>query len=154
VKPNTFYIFFTDYEWIKDFIEGNFICYSNSDTWEHLINLFERTLSEKIRPLEILPYMRQEKIISDIDSQEVEQMCRNYGENQAVFRLLTFLPKRKPNSWYPEFMEILFKTGCEETVGEIDPDIYKSKYRLKYVMFYVVYNIFIIKLAFKLCVRS
>ena len=143
MKPNTFYIFFTGYEWIKDFIEGNFICYGNSDTWEHLINLFERTLSEKIRPLEILPYMRQEKIISHIDSQEVEQMCRNYGENQAVFRLLTFLPKRKPNSWYPEFMEILFKTGCEETVGEIDPDIYKSKYRLKYVMFYVVYNIFL-----------
>ena len=131
MKANMFYIFFLGYEWIKDFIEGNFIAYSDSDTSEHLINLFERTLSEKIRPLEILPYLRQENIISDIDSQEIEQMCRNYGENQAVFLLLTFLPKRKPNSWYPEFMEILFKTGCKETVAEIDPDIYKSKYRLK-----------------------
>jgi hypothetical protein len=44
-----------------------------------------------------------------------------------------FLPKRKPNSWYPEFMGILFETGCEDTVAEIDPDIYKSKYRLKIV---------------------
>ena len=126
-----FYIFFPDYEWIKEFIEGNFIAYSDSDTWEHLINLFERTLSEKIRPREILSYLKQAKLISDIDSQEVDQVYTNYGENEAVFRLLTFLPKRKPNSWYPEFMGILFETGCEDTVAEIDPDIYKSKYRLK-----------------------
>lgn len=131
MKAIMFYIFFPGYEWIKNFIEGNFIAYGDSDTSAQLINLFERILSEKIRPLEILPYLRQENIISDIDSQEIEQMCRNYGENRAVFLLLTFLPKRKPNSWYPEFMEILFKTGCKETVAEIDPDIYKSKYRLK-----------------------
>ena len=148
-----FYIFFPGYEWIKDFIEGNFICYGDSDNWELMINFFERTLSEKIRPQEILPYLRQENIISDIDSQEVEQVCRNYGENQAVFSLLTILPKRKPNSWYPEFMEILFKTGCEETVGDIDPDIYKSKYRLKYLIFYVVYNNFNIKLKYKFCIQ-
>ena len=111
---------------MKDCIEGEFISHVDNEKWETLINLFEKTLSETIRPQEILPWLRQQGIINDKDSQEVEQMYRNYGENEAVFRLLTFLPNRKPNSWYPEFMEILYKNGCGETVQEIDPDIYKS----------------------------
>ena len=69
---------FTDYEWVNDFIEGNFVSYEDTNTWELLINLFEKTLSETIRPREILPYLREKSLISEKDSQEVDNMSRLY----------------------------------------------------------------------------
>lgn len=92
-----------------------------------MINLFEKTFSENLRPQEILPFLRQKSIISDKDSHEVEQMCRNDSENAAVFRLLTYLPKRKPNSWYPDFMRILYENESAHLVEVIDPEKYESK---------------------------
>ncbi|CAC5422567.1 DDX58 [Mytilus coruscus] len=115
-----------DYEWVNDFIEGDFVSYEDAPAWELLINLFERTLSETIRPQEILPYLREKSIISEKDSQEVDNMSRMYGENEAVFRLLTYLPKRKPKDWYPEFMQILYETGSAHVVKEIDPEKFEK----------------------------
>ncbi|VDI28322.1 ATP-dependent RNA helicase DDX58, partial [Mytilus galloprovincialis] len=115
-----------DYEWVNDFIEGDFVSYEDAPTWELLINLFEKTLSETIRPREILPHLREKSLISDKDSQEVDNMSRLYGENEAVFRLLTYLPKRKPKDWYPEFMQILYETGSAHVVKEIDPEKFEK----------------------------
>ncbi|XP_052100649.1 antiviral innate immune response receptor RIG-I-like isoform X3 [Mytilus californianus] len=115
-----------DYEWVNDFIEGNFVNYEDAPAWELLINLFERTLSETIRPQEILPYLKEKSIISEKDSQEVDNMSRMYGENEAVFRLLTYLPKRKPKDWYPEFMQILYENGSAHVVKEIDPEKFEK----------------------------
>ncbi|XP_071167745.1 ATP-dependent RNA helicase DHX58-like [Mytilus edulis] len=115
-----------DYEWVNDFIEGDFVSYEDAPTWELLINLFEKTLSETIRPREILPHLREKSLISDKDSQEVDNMSRIYGENEAVFRLLTYLPKRKPKDWYPEFMQILYETGSAHVVKEIDPEKFEK----------------------------
>lgn len=84
-------------------------------------------MSENLRPLEILPYLRQKSILTDNDSQEVAQMCRNVSENAAVFLLLTFLPKRKPNTWYPDFMKILYENGSAHVVEVIDSEKYESK---------------------------
>lgn len=115
-----------DFGWVNDFIEGDFASYEDTHTWEILINLFEKTLSENLRPQEILPFLRQKSIISDKDSHEVEQMCRNDSENAAVFRLLTYLPKRKPNSWYPDFMRILYENESAHLVEVIDPEKYEK----------------------------
>lgn len=91
------------------------------------MNVFQKTLSENIRPQDILPYLTEKSIISNKDSIEVDQLCGLYGENEAVFRLLTYLPKRKPNDWYPEFINILYENGYAYVVKEIDPEKYESK---------------------------
>ena len=96
--------------------------------------MFERRLSERINPLEILPLLTRLMLISDIDAQAVQQMVRNHGETRAVFRLLTCLPKRKPNSWYPEFMTILYENNYDDLVGEVDIDIYKGKKIYKFTV--------------------
>ncbi|VDI05287.1 ATP-dependent RNA helicase DDX58 [Mytilus galloprovincialis] len=115
-----------DYEWVNEFIEGNFVSYEETQTWEKLIQVFEKTLSENIRAREIIPFLRQQSIISHKDAEEVIQMCSNHGENEAVLHLLAYLPNRKPNTWFPEFMEILFECDCTDVVKEVDPDMYEK----------------------------
>lgn len=88
--------------------------------------MFEKTLSVNIRPQEILWSLRTNSILSQKDLEEVEQVCRNHGETGAMLHLLAYLPNRKPNSWFPEFMEILFKCGYADVVKEVDPDMYES----------------------------
>ncbi|CAG2224485.1 DDX58 [Mytilus edulis] len=100
-----------DYQWLIDFIDGDFVSYENTSAWSNLMNVFQKTLSANIRPQDILPYLTEKSIISDKDSIEVDQLCGMYGENEAMFRLLTHLPKRKPNDWYPEFINILYENG-------------------------------------------
>lgn len=120
-------ICFTDYQWLVDFIEGDCVNYEDTHTWELLINVFQKTLSANIKPNEILPYLKEKSVISDKDLAEVEQMCKLYGENVAVFQLLTYLPKCKHNAWYPEFINILYENGYSYVVKEIDRENYESK---------------------------
>ncbi|XP_071167748.1 ATP-dependent RNA helicase DHX58-like isoform X2 [Mytilus edulis] len=119
-------VFSLDYGWVNELIEGDFVSYDDIHAWEHLINLFEKTLSQNIRSQEILPYLREKGIISVKDSEEVTQKYKNFGESEAVFLLLTYLPKRKPNVWYNEFMNILYENGSEHIVKEIDPEKYEK----------------------------
>lgn len=114
-----------------------FVSYDDTHAWENLINLFEKTLSQNIKTQEILPYLRVKGIISVKDSEEVIQTYSNYGESEAVFLLLSYLPKRKPNVWYHEFMNILYENGSEHVVKEIDPEKYESKKTIiwKYLYF-------------------
>lgn len=120
-------ICFTDYQWLVDFIEGDFVTYADTHDWENLINVFQKTVSANIKPQEILPYLKEKSVISDKDLEEVEQMCNVYGENLAVFQLLTFLPKCKHNIWYPEFIKILYENGYGYVVKDIDLEKYASK---------------------------
>ncbi|CAG2224529.1 unnamed protein product [Mytilus edulis] len=125
--PNLEVIFSNDYQWLVDFIEGDWVNYEDTHTWELLINVFQKTLSANIKPHEILPYLKEKSVISDKDLAEVEQMCKLYGENVAVFQLLTYLPKCKHNAWYPEFKNILYENGYSYVVKEIDRENYESK---------------------------
>ncbi|VDI05286.1 Hypothetical predicted protein, partial [Mytilus galloprovincialis] len=115
-----------DYQWLVDFIEGDWVNYEDTHTWELLINVFQNTLSANIKPHEILPYLKEKSVISDKDLAEVEQMCKLYGENVAVFQLLTYLPKCKHNAWYPEFINILYENGYSYVVKEIDRENYEN----------------------------
>ncbi|XP_052100646.1 interferon-induced helicase C domain-containing protein 1-like isoform X1 [Mytilus californianus] len=114
------------YEWVNEFIEGDYVSYQDTRGWGNLIHVFEKTLSEQIRPQEILPLLRAQSIISEKDAEEVYQMYGNHGEKEAVFQLLTHLPNRKPNTWFPEFMEILYESGYVHIVEQVDPDMYEK----------------------------
>lgn len=92
---------------------------------EKLIDLFARNVETIVNPVEILPHLRKEGLINQLDMEEIETASTSRSRTASCTKMLDCIPRRK-GGWYETFLGVLACNNYGHLVRDIDDVFYES----------------------------
>ncbi|XP_052775039.1 uncharacterized protein LOC128213414 isoform X2 [Mya arenaria] len=98
---------------------------TNYRNYRRIIELFAPTLKQQIEPSELTTFLVADRVISDVDQEEIIAEQQNHGCIAATVVLLDRIKTHlNPDEWYQRFLLALYKNGQSSLVKDVDPDFY------------------------------
>ncbi|KAK3757621.1 hypothetical protein RRG08_000136 [Elysia crispata] len=113
------------YSLVVDVIKDGNLSSSDEDN-RRLIELFIKRLAETITPDAMAEELLQRQIIAADEAEKIRKISKNESLLDAALYLLNRIHCRK-NTWYTEFLEVLWDMNHCDLVKDIDSKFYTKK---------------------------
>ena len=98
------------------------------NNYRKIIELFAPYMQTHINPIDVVPALYAKKVINEIDRDEILTTYNRLGATAATLSLLDHIQCRlHPKHWYEQFMRVLFETGHEDLVNQLEPEFKPGK---------------------------
>ena len=93
------------------------------DHYRKLIEMFAPYMQRHVNPLDVVPALYARNVINEVDRDEILTTYNRLGATAATVSLLDHIQCRlHPEHWYKQFMRVLFETGHEDLVKQLEPE--------------------------------